>query len=285
MHKKMEWGGKEPYIGIYCFHVRYRYMKWRKKPTSQRLRKEFAVRSPRSVDTPGSDEEDNNQYAIRLRERHGGNENTPLRASTEDVSTTRTSPFDREIPSGIPGDVSMNHTSSLDREIPSGTPEDVSMTHTSPLDREIPSGTPEDVSMSHTSPRNAQETAFGNVSERESPLEVESPPEPRPRRVRHPPRWMADPNWVCYQHTVPTMPATSTIIHVFFPHLGHRQSRQQDICYSCGYKGHWSSEYKTGYSYRQSGAPGAFSFRKTWTPADKNADTGHNSGKRASIRQ
>jgi len=169
------------------------------KPTSQRPRKEFAVRSPRSVETPESDEEDNNQYAIRLRERHGGNENTPLRASTEDVS--------------------MTHTSPLDREIPSGTPEDVSMTHTSPLDREIPSGTPEDVSTSRTSPRNAQETAFGNVSERESPLEVESPPEPRPRRVRHPPRWMADPNWVCYQHTVPTMPATSTIIHVFFPHL------------------------------------------------------------------
>ncbi|KAK3715795.1 hypothetical protein QZH41_001223 [Actinostola sp. cb2023] len=49
------------------------------KPTSQRPRKEFAVRSPRSVETPESDEEDNNQYAIRLRERHGGNENTPLR--------------------------------------------------------------------------------------------------------------------------------------------------------------------------------------------------------------
>ncbi|KAK3704228.1 hypothetical protein QZH41_007852 [Actinostola sp. cb2023] len=65
----------------------------------------------------------------------------------------------------------------------------------------------------------------------------------------------------------------------FNPVKGHRQPRQQDICYSCGYKGHWSSECKTGYSYRQSGAAGAFSFRKTWTPADKNSDTGHNSGK------
>ncbi|KAK3735701.1 hypothetical protein QZH41_001317 [Actinostola sp. cb2023] len=77
-------------------------------------------------------------------------------ASTEDVSTTHTSPFDREIPSGTPEDVSTTHTSPFDREILSGTPGDVSTTHTSRLDSEIPSGTPGDVSTSRTSPRNGQ---------------------------------------------------------------------------------------------------------------------------------
>ena len=90
--------------------------------------------------------------------------------------------------------------------------EDASTTFMSPSDKET-SGILLDQSASLASPVNVS-------NEHSSPPEQsQAEREPRPRRIRHPPRWMADPNWVCSQHTVPAIHSNHTIVYMYVPFL------------------------------------------------------------------